>query len=88
METKVIIERPILMLETVYGDTLEIYASDLKAAEVGQTWSIENQDCCPNRTDWWIESYKVVYKDETGIAVLYQIEDTPEASKLTWIELH
>lgn len=39
MNTRTITEQPLLCVEKPYeGDDLEIYASDLKAASVGQKW--------------------------------------------------
>ena len=95
MQTRTITELPLLVITKPYdGDDLEIYAADLKAAEVGQKWETENQDRYPNRTCTWLESFTVVYKDEHGVAVLYRCEEAsgmdyyqPEETELIWLEL-
>ena len=97
MKTTTIKENPILTVRKPYdGDDLEIFAADLKSAEVGKVWETENQDCYPNRTTVWTESFTVVYKDENGVAVLYRSEEAgdgfnyyqSEDVKLIWVELH
>ena len=97
MKTITIMENPIFTVNKPYeGDDLEIYASDLKSAEVGKVWETENQDCYPNRTTVWTESFTVVYKDEKGVAVLYRSEEAgdgfnyyqPEEVEIIWVELH
>lgn len=91
MNVETIHEEPLLSVVKPYeGGNLEIYAADLKAAEVGTTWETENQDCFPNRTCTWCESFKVVYKDDHGVAILHRKEycDGDDIVKLLWIELH
>ena len=96
MKVNTIKEQPVFTVDKPYlGDDLEIYASDLKAAEVGKEWHTENQDCYPNRTCTWSESYKVVYKDDNGVAVLYHYDEATgrdyhqdEHNELIWVELH
>ena len=95
MEVFTIKEEPILRVSKPYeGDDLEIYASDLKNAEVGTVFETENQDTYPNRTAVWSESFTIVYKDEHGVAVLYRSEEAlsldfynPEKVELLWVEL-
>lgn len=96
MKTRTIKEEPILTVrKPYYGDDLEIFAADLKVAEVGKKWETENQDCYPNRTCMWNESFTVVYKDEKGVAVLYRSEEAKsfnyyqqETEEIIWVELH
>lgn len=96
MKTKTIIEEPIFSIEKPYGETFKLYASDLKAAEVGQKWVTENQDQYPNRRYTWDEIFQVVYKNDRGVAILYHVENTAggdyweeeEQVELIWVELH
>lgn len=96
MEANTIKEHPIFSVDKLYpGDDLRIYAADLKAAEVGKEWRTEKQDRYPNATCTWYESYKVVYKDDNGVAVLYHYDEATgrdyyqnEHNELFWVELH
>lgn len=97
METRTIIEEPIFAVRKPYdGEDLEIYAADLKSAEVGTKWVTTNQDCYPNRTCEWEERFEVVYKNDLGVAVLYHCEEAgdgfnyyqPEEIEIIWVELH
>ncbi len=97
MKTKIIKEQPILTVRKPYdGDDLEIFAADLKTAEVGKRWVTENQNCYPNRDATWDESFTVIYKDEHGVCVLYRCEEAgdgfnyyqPEEIELIWVELN
>lgn len=96
MKTTTIKEEPIFSVNKPYeGDDLEIYASDLKLAEVGKKWEAENQDCYPNRTCTWNVSFEVVYKNENGVGVLFRSEEAqsldfykPLETELIWVELH
>lgn len=92
MKTSVIKEEPILSYRGCAGDfgciegmcDIEIFAEDLRNCEVGQEWSVQDQDTCPNASEYWTVSYKVVYKDENGVALLYSNDGDKE---LIWVEL-
>ncbi|MGN1120641.1 MAG: hypothetical protein ACI4Q4_09805 [Oscillospiraceae bacterium] len=91
MNLGIIHEEPLLSVIKPYdGDDLMIYAADLKAAEVGKSWETETQDQYPNRTETWVESFTVVYKDNHGVAVLHRREycNEPDDVMLVWVELH
>lgn len=92
MKTQVIKEEPILHYRGCQGDfgciagecDLEIYADDLRQAQVGDEWSVQDQDQCPNASEFWTISYKVIYKDESGLGILY---DNDGEKTLIWVEL-
>ena len=68
-----------------YGQEILLYADDIRNANIGDTWSCEDQDRFPNRQYEWDVTVKVVYKDEYGVALLERDRNYP---KLIWIELH
>lgn len=74
-----------------YGQYIGLYANDLRAAKVGDSWSCTDQDCYPNRQhEWWV-TVTVVYKDADG--VLLKVHDDGPACccdgepeiRLVWI---
>lgn len=97
METKVITEKPIFTLSyesynSSYG--VDVYASDLKNAEIGTVFAAE-QDNCGRAQD--IEEIEIVYKSDGGCAVLYRHYGTTDSpnpknwkddTELIWVELH
>ena len=88
MKTNLIKETPVYHYEGCcpeFGQGICLYADDLKCANIGNTWSCEDQDKYPNRSREWEVSVTVIYKDERGIALLERIDDEPE---LFWVELH
>ena len=88
MKTNLIKETPVYHYEgccAEFGQSICLYADDLKCANIGDTWSCEDQDKYPNRSREWEVSVTVIYKDERGIALLERIDDEPE---LFWVELH
>ena len=88
MKTNLIKETPVYHYEGCcpeFGQSICLYADDLKCANIGDTWSCEDQDKYPNRSNEWEVSVAVIYKDERGIALLERIDDEPE---LFWVELH
>ena len=88
MKTNLIKETPVYHYEGCcpeFGQSICLYADDLKIASIGDTWSCEDQDKYPNRSREWEVSVTVIYKDERGIALLERIDDEPE---LFWVELH
>ena len=98
MKTVVMTEEPMFALQSSCawsdkGSVIEIYATDLRRAEVGTTWSA---DYCDNGRSNDCESAEVVYKTNSGVAILYRRwgttdSDDPEpwenAPELWWIEL-
>ena len=88
MKTNLIKETPVYHYEGCcpeFGQSICLYADDLKIASIGDTWSCEDQDKYPNRSREWEVSVTVIYKAECGIALLERIDDEPE---LFWVELH
>ena len=98
MNTRVIVEEPMVMLQSncAFSDEheyIEIYAAELRAAEIGKTWEASY---CANGRGNQCESVEVVYKTTSGVALLYRRwgttdsdnpqpwEDDPE---LWWVEL-
>ena len=68
-----------------FGQSICLYADDLKCANIGDTWSCEDQDKYPNRSREWEVSVRIVYKDEYGVALLERNDNEP---RLLWVELH
>lgn len=97
METRVIVEKPLIVLQSSCafsdeGEYIEIYAAELKAAEVGKRWVA---DYCDNGRANECESLEVVYKAAKGIALLYRRWGTTDADmpqsweddpQLWWVE--
>lgn len=98
METRVIVERPLFTLTTEnYDDSgmLRVYASDLKNADVGERFVPCTCSNCGRGVNE--ESLEVVYKSDSGIAVLYRHYGTTDSSnpeewehdpELIWVVLH
>ena len=81
METKVILEQPMIVLKSscafsYEGECVEIFASDLHKAEVGKRWVA---DYCDNGRANECESLEVVYKTAKGIALVYSRWGTTDA---------
>ena len=68
-----------------YGQEILLYADDIRNANIGDTWSCSDQDRFPNRQYEWDVTVKIVYKDESGAAILERNRNYP---KLIWVELH
>ena len=76
METRVIVEEPLIVLQSSCSysnehDFIEIYAAELKAAEVGKRWVA---DYCDNGRANECESLEVVYKTAKGI--VFYVDNT------------
>ena len=99
MKTKTIIEQPLMTLW--YSDwntpptSLDIFARDLRAVDVGTEFSPSAATACGRAVDE--ESLTVVYRDEYGVACLHRrrgTEDTPAAEpwkskpELIWFEIN
>ena len=88
MKTNLIKETPVYHYEGCcpeFGQSICLYADDLKCANIGDTWSCEDQDKYPNRSREWEVSVTIIYKNEYGVALLEQNDNEPE---LLWVELH
>ena len=88
MKTNLIKETPVYHYEGCcpeFGQSICLYSDDLKIANIGETWSCDDQDRYPNRTQVWTVSVRIVYKDEHGVALLERNDDEP---RLLWVELH
>ena len=88
MKTNLIKEEPVYHYEGCcpeFGQSICLYADDLKIASIGDTWSCEDQDKYPNRSREWEVSVTVIYKDEYGVALLEPNDNEP---RLLWVELH
>ena len=88
MEIELFKETPVYHYEGCcpeFGQSICLYADDLKIASIGDTWSCEDQDKYPNRSREWEVSVRIVYKDEYGVALLERNDNEP---RLLWVELH
>ena len=70
-----------------FGQEITLYAADLRAAEVGTSWRIEDQDRYPNREEVWDVKTTLVYKDEDGV-LLKEHESREGTTTLFWIDLY
>ena len=99
MNTNRIVEEPIFLLKTRSyngsGESVAVYAADLKRADVGDEWCADDTGNCGR--DCFSESVKVVYQDDNGCAVLHRQWGTSDSSnpeewesdpELIWVELH
>lgn len=71
METKVLVESPIVVLESDYcdfrggrGEEIHLYARDFKEAMVGKIWTADYVGSCGRGNS--CESLEVVYKNKKG----------------------
>ena len=88
MKTNLIKETPVYNYEGCcpeFGQEIRLFADDIKNASIGDSWSCDDQDCYPNRTQVWTVSVTVIYKDEYGVALIERIDNEPQ---LMWVELH
>jgi hypothetical protein len=86
MNTEVIREPYAINYPVCYDDAVTVTWTELKKAEIGKVWTIEDQDKAVNRTRTWTVSWTKVYEDETGCLIKYYDEyneDYPEI-KLIW----
>lgn len=75
-------------------DVLNIYASDLRNAEVGELFSPENFIACHDLEEH--ESLEIVSKTDRGVAGIFKrtcvsysyLEPGQDEKKLVWFELH
>ncbi len=73
--------------ETCYPDgDLTITWSELRTAEVGKSWSVQDQDRYPNRSCTWTTRYEIVYRNEDG-ALVRKSEDGV-TSELMWFDFN
>ena len=102
MKTNVIVEEPLFILTSDFndmrgnsGETVKVYASDLKKAKVGDDFAATYTNGCGRGNV--CESIEIIYKTDSGCAVLHRVwgttdEDTPkdweEEPQLIWVELN
>lgn len=70
-----------------FGQKIALYSKDLHNAEIGDSWSCEDQNCYPNRTNEWTVTVTVVYKNEDGLALVTTFSNG-ENSEIVWVDLH
>lgn len=68
-----------------FGQYINLYASDLATAEVGDSWFCEDQDNYPNGSSYWTVEVVVIYADSDGVLLK---ENNDGEVKLHWIRLH
>lgn len=99
MNVKVIKEEPIIEFSywkcddcgdgRVCENGIRLFRSDLEGAKVGTEWKGSMVDRCQNTRYRWTLTVKVVYRDETGLALLSQHEQRwDDPPRLYWVELH
>lgn len=99
MQVKTIVELPIFTISSRSyngaGDTIQIFADDLRSSDVGTCWSADNTGSCGR--DCKCMSIELVYKSGDGCAVLRRLwgtSDDPDPEEwdaepeLIWVELH
>lgn len=99
MQVETIVEQPIFTLNSRSyngaGDTIQIYADDLRCSDVGTCWSADDTGNCGR--DCQCMSIEIVYKSDDGCAVLRRLcgtSDDPDPEEwfaepeLIWVELH
>jgi hypothetical protein len=90
MNTNIVREKPVYeytgIFDRVYGEQerIEVYADDLRNAEVGKTWKCIDGN---NGPALLYAVAKLVYKDSSGFLIITTFDDDSE-SRATWIELH
>ncbi len=99
MQNEVIYEMPILRLEAYTGcnggyhgcgmdcqsESIDLYMDDLKKAQIGKQWTVEDVDRCPNASERWTKSFTKVYENAEGIAVVFTSQSDYEEDKIYWI---
>lgn len=97
-ETMVITEDPIITLEYRdfnHSDILDVYASELKNAKVGDAFDPQQNGGCGRGIH--SETLTVVYKDATGVAAVYSCSGTTDSpdpkdwedeDRLIWFRIH
>lgn len=91
METKVIKEEYAFYHQATYEDmSFGVSWSMLRAADVGTVWTAKEQDRYPNGTVYWKETYTVIYKDDKGCLIRYNVPRhegvTDSYTELIWYE--
>lgn len=89
METKAIMEAPVVEITTAKSQ-LRLYHDDLADAKVGDTWTCDASYFDGSQHDAEI-LLKVVFVDDTGLAILEQGFEGEEENilpSLQWVSLH
>lgn len=90
MKTSVIAQEPaIILIGNSYngGEDCEISWQELRDAKIGESWSSDNYNCA---RAMHVETLKIVYKDDDGIACTKRTEkstDSPNAQRSEVTEL-
>ena len=69
-----------------FGQCIEIFANDLRNANVGAKWTCEDQDRYPNRERNWEVEVKLVFRDDKGCLLIRHGEDD-RLEEMVWIDL-
>lgn len=85
MKMDVYKEEYAIRYSTAYeNDALLVTWSELKSAEVGASWSIDDQDRFPNPNVFWKVTYTIVYRNANGVAILKETTEPGEEPVLVW----
>jgi len=68
------------------GGILRLDIDDLRKAEIGKRWEIEDVDRYPNARRFFNVSYTKVYEDDHGILVIFHTEED-DSSEAIWVTL-
>lgn len=95
MNTKIIMEEYALNVKANYtDDRVKVTFNDLRKAEIGSQWHIQDYDA-PYNVKWeYTEMYTVVYKNETGCCVcrqlnskgIHDVDDECIETELIWFQ--
>ena len=93
MEAEVRYEQPIYSFEGTFTDPntghgiLRLYAADLREANVGTVWEVNDQDRYPNGQLYWTNTVKKVFEDENGV-LLIECDGETGKVRAIWCELN
>lgn len=92
MDVEVTREKPVFIETAPYDGydgmdgRIEIYMDMLLEAEIGDEWTLEDQDCYPNREEVWTDVVRKVYEDEFGILLIETYDGADFESRAIWVE--
>lgn len=66
------------------GGILRLNIDDLRKAEIGKCWEIEDVDRFPNARRFFNVSYTKVYEDDNGILVIFHTGEN-NSSDAIWV---
>lgn len=77
MNMEIITESAAIYLDHPCPECREIISwEQLRNSKIGTRWDFENQDCFPNRTTVWDERWTVIYKSDSGAAILHESDES------------